>query len=113
MTSMTLQLPDSLAQRLLPAASWLSAILELSLLGCRTCAAATAAEVIRFLLTAPNRTGLLEFHVSEAAQTRLQRLLALNEAGLLSETELQELNELEQIEHIFVMLKARAAKSDA
>ena len=113
MTTMTLQLPDSLAQRLQSVAPWLSTIIELSLLGCQTRAAATAAEVIRFLLAAPNRENLLEFHVSAMAQIRLQRLLALNETGLLSETEQQELNELEQIEHIVVMLKAHAAKSDA
>ncbi len=109
MTALTLNLPDSLAQRLQPAAPWFSAILELTLIGCRTAAAATAAEVIRFLLNAPTRSALLAFHVSEAAQTRLQRLLALNEAGLLSEGEQWELDELEQIEHILVMLKAQAA----
>lgn len=113
MTSLTLQLPDQLAQRLQPAAPWLSAILELTLLGCRTQAAATAAEVIQFLLGAPTPSNLLAFHVSSAAQNRLQRLLTLNEAGLLAEIEQQELEELEQIEHILVMLKAQTAKSNA
>jgi hypothetical protein len=54
----------------------------------------------------------LTFHVSERAQARLQRLLALNEAGLLGEDEQRELDELEQIEHIMVMLKAQLGKQE-
>lgn len=107
MASLTLQIPEQLAQRLQPAAPWLSTILELTLLGCRTQAAATVAEIIQFLLKAPTTTELLTFQISETAQTRLQRLLALNQAGLLSEQEQKELAELEQIEHIIVMLKAQ------
>ena len=37
---------------------------------------------------------------------RLQLLLALSRAGLLGEIEQRELDELEKIEHIFIMLRA-------
>jgi hypothetical protein len=40
---------------------------------------------------------VLNYHVSDAAQTRLRRLLALNEAGILAEAEQLELDELEQL----------------
>ncbi len=38
----------------------------------------------------------------------MRRLLALNEASLLSTDEQVELDEIEQIEHIMVLLKAQA-----
>jgi hypothetical protein len=39
--------------------------------------------------------------------------LALNGAGLVSEEEQQELDELQQIEHIIIMLKAQLASPNA
>jgi hypothetical protein len=53
---------------------------------------------------------VLAYHVSERAQERLRRLLAINEAGLASEEEQLELDEIGQIEHIVVLLKAEAQK---
>jgi hypothetical protein len=40
----------------------------------------------------------------------LRRLLALNEAGMLSSEEQAELDKIEQIEHIMVLLKAQTRK---
>jgi len=40
----------------------------------------------------------------------LRRLLALNEAGMLSSEEQAELDEIGQIEHIMTLLKAQARK---
>ncbi len=42
MTRMTLEMPDELAERIRPLGAWLPALLELSLVGFRTLAAATA-----------------------------------------------------------------------
>jgi hypothetical protein len=41
---------------------------------------------------------------------RLQRLLALNDAGLSGEEEQRELDELQHIEHIIILLKMRVAE---
>jgi len=109
MIEMTMQVPDKLAMRIQPFGPWLPTVLELSLVGFKTRAAATATEVISFLETNPTPTAFLDLHVSGQNQTRLRRLLALNEAGMLSEEEQLEMNELEQIEHIIVMLKAKVA----
>ena len=109
MTHMTLALSDDLAQRLQPLETYLSTVLELSLIGLRTAAAATATEVIRFLSGNPSPEEILAYHASEQTQERTRRLLALNQAGLLSEEEEQKLNELERIEHIVRLLKAQAA----
>ena len=107
---LTLQVPKRLARRLKPASPWLPAVLELSLIGFRTRAVQTASELISFLLSNPTPEQVAACTVSEKAQHRLRRLLALNKAGLLSEEENAELDEIEQIEHIMIMLKAQARK---
>ncbi|MCO6452672.1 MAG: hypothetical protein J5I90_17960 [Caldilineales bacterium] len=111
MVRMQMQISDELAERIQPLESWLPTVLELSLIGFETTAAATATEVIRFLSQNPSPDELLAFHASERAQERLRRLLALNEAGMLSELEQLELDELQQIEHIIIMLKAQIAEN--
>ncbi|MCA9981708.1 MAG: hypothetical protein KDD89_12765 [Anaerolineales bacterium] len=107
MISMTMTLPDELAERIRPISTWVPTILELSLLGFQTRAAATANEVIQFLATNPTIEEVLRYHISEAAQQRLQRLLTLNANGMISEEEQCELDELEALEHVMIMLKSR------
>ncbi len=55
MVQMTLTISDQLAERLEPLGSWLPTVLELTLVGCKTVAAATATEVIAFLSHNPTR----------------------------------------------------------
>ena len=107
MVQLTMHVSEELAERLRPLGAWLPTVLELSLLGLKTVAAATATEVIEFLSQDPTPQDVLHYHVSEAAQDRLRRLLTLNAAGMLGETEQQELDELQRIEHILIMLKAQ------
>lgn len=110
MVQLTMQVPEDLAKRIQPIRSWLPTILELSLVGFRTLATETTTETIQFLLTNPSPQEVLNYHASELAQQRLQRLLALNEASLLGEAEQLELDELQRIEHTLIMLKAQLAK---
>ena len=109
MAHMTLTISDELAERLRPLGVWLPTALELTLVGYKTVAAATATEVLEFLARGPSPAEVLAYHASTRAQDRLQRLLALNAAGLLGEDEQQELDELQQIEQIIIMLKAQLA----
>ena len=111
MVQMTLNVPEKLAERLEPLGAWLPTVLELTLVGCKTVAAATAAEVIEFLAQDPTPEDVLAYRASERSQRRLQRLLTLNSAAQLGEEEQQELDELQHIEHIIVMLKAQLASS--
>jgi hypothetical protein len=113
MIQMTMQVPDDLAKRIEPMSQWLPTIIELSLIGFKTMATTTASEVIAFLSSSPSNQEVLRFHVSDEAQVRLQRLLALNTAGMLSEMEQLELDELQELEHIIVMLKSRIAAESA
>lgn len=110
MIDLTLRVSDELAERLQPIGPWLPTVIELGLLGFRTRAAAVASEVIEFLSTNPAPQAVMGFHISEEAQIRLRRLLALNSEGLLSEEERLELDELSQLEHVVVLLKARVAQ---
>lgn len=107
MVQITMQVPDQLARQIMPARRWLPAVLELSLARLKTPAAQTSSEIVDFLLSNPTQDDVLAYHASDQAQRRLQRLLALNEASLLSEEEQAELAELEQLEHIIIMLKAQ------
>lgn len=109
MVQMTMHVSEELAERLRPIGSWLPTVVELGLVGFKTVAAATATEVIEFLSRNPTPQAVLDYHVSERAQGRLQRLLALNAAGMLGEDEQLELDELQRIEHIIILLKAQVA----
>lgn len=109
MVQMTMDVSDELADTFKSIGPWLPAIIELSLLGFKSLAAAPASEVVQFLSRNPSYEEVLDFHISESSQSRLRRLLALNEAGLLSQSEGNELDELQRLEHAIIMLKARIA----
>ena len=110
MVQVIMQVSEELAERLRPIGSWLPSVLELTLIGCKTVASATATEVIEFLSQSPTPQEVVNYHVSERAQLRLQRLLTLNAVGMLDESEQQELDELQHIEHLLIMLKAQSAE---
>lgn len=107
MTQMMVQIPDDLAARIQPLGAWLPTIIELGLVGFKTQAVAAATELTEFLSRNPSPQELLQYHASPQSQERLRRLLALNESGLLSESEGQELDELQRLEHVVVSLKAQ------
>jgi hypothetical protein len=107
MVQLTMQVPEELARRIQPMTTWLPTVIELSLIGFKTLATATAAELIEYLSKNPSPQEVLDYHVSDSAQDRLRRLLALNEAGLLAGAEQLELDELQRLEHVMIVLKAR------
>lgn len=108
MVEIKMQVQDNLAHRLEPMTLWLPTVIELGLIGLKTPAVQTSSEIINFLSTGPTPAEVANYTVSDRAQQRLQRLLALNQSGLLSQDEVNELDEIEQIEHIMIMLKAQA-----
>lgn len=110
MVQMTMDVSEELAKRLQPIRSWLPTVLELGMIGFKTLATQTASEVIAFLSTNPSSEEVLNYHASERAQVRMRQLLRLNQAGELGVEEQSELDELQKIEHILIMLKARVGK---
>ena len=111
MVQMTVQVSDELAERCQAVGPWLSAILDLSLFGFKTSAAAAVSEVVGFLAANPSPEEVLGFHLPETEQFRLRRLLTLNQAGCLAEEEAAELDELQHLEHFMIMLKAQTGES--
>lgn len=104
MAELTLTLPDDLAKRVEPL-RYLPTILELSLLTLKTPAAQTVSEVIEFLSANPLSQTVLEYHGTTKFQERVKHLLGLNRAGMVSEDELKELDELLLLEHSMIALK--------
>jgi hypothetical protein len=65
-------------------------------------------EVMAFLLTSPTPQDIIDFHASDAAQSRLRYLLEVNREGTLSDAERTELDDASQINHFMILLKAKA-----
>jgi multidrug resistance efflux pump len=113
MVEMTMRVPDAPAPKLRQMNQWLPVALELSLAGFKTPAAQTVAEAVEFLSKDPTRGQVVSYRASARAQKRLKRLLTLNESGLPSREEQDELDELETLDHLLVMLKAQAREKSS
>jgi hypothetical protein len=121
MAELIIQIPDELAQRLeplqnrLPELLWglldnanLSTNSQPTILAETTDIPAVYQEVLDFLIKRPTPEEIITFKVSPQAQTRLQELLEKNCSGSLSSMEVAELDVYEQLEHMMILLKARA-----
>jgi hypothetical protein len=65
-------------------------------------------EMIDFLAGGPAPEQIVGFKISLAAQTRLEELLDKNREDSLTSDEAAELDVYEQVNHVLVLLKARA-----
>ncbi len=121
MAELTIQIPDNLAQRLeplqnrLPELLWRLLDIDNQLSTSQPTIqtetidiAAVYQEVLDFLIKRPTPEEIITFKVSPLAQTRLQELLEKNRSATLSPMELAELDVYEQLEHMMILLKARA-----
>ncbi len=118
---LTIQIPDELAGRLEPLQSRLPELLWLLLdidgeqpkeqpkLNTQTVEIPEVyQEVLDFLIKRPTPEEIITFKVSARAQIHLQELLEKNRTGSLSQMELAQLDVYEQLEHLMILLKARA-----
>ena len=116
MTSITLEIPDELAVRLAPLRDRLPELLrmavDLSLSSPTTSLEAgdnaVFQEMIDFLARGPSPEQIAAFKVSPSAQARLEELLEKNRENELTDEEAAELDIYEQINHVMLLLKARA-----
>ena len=121
MAELTLDVPDELMQRLQPLQDCLPALLTLLVDALSSQAEGAPlseaqgtetplvyTEVLDFLLTRPTPHDILAFKVSDPAQARLRLLLDKNREEALSATEEAELDIYEQLEHLMLLLKAKA-----
>lgn len=118
---LTIQIPDELARRLEPLQSRLPELLWLLLdigreqtkeqpkLNTQTVEIPEVyQEVLDFLIKRPTPEEIIAFKVSSQAQMQLEALLEKNRSGSLSQIELARLDVYEQLEHLMILLKARA-----
>jgi hypothetical protein len=121
MATITLQIPDELAQRLEPLQNRLPELLwqiveltknpttiEPEINTHSGDIPAVYQEVLDFLIESPIPQDIVNFKVSQQAQIRLQILLDKNRESTLNEMEIAELDVYEQLEHLMILLKARA-----
>ncbi len=118
MTTITLDVPAELATRLAPRRRQLPELLSLALDlyptalsdARMTSDAASPAydEMIQFLARGATSQQILAFKLSSGAQARLEQLLDKNRAAGLATEEASELEAYAQINHVFILLKARA-----
>ncbi len=128
MVELTIQVSDELAHKLEPLRSrlpeLLSQLLDLANPAVTPLAIDTAnleeiplvyIEVLDFLVTRPTPQEIVAFKVSPQAQDRLWLLLDKNREETLTASESAELDVYEQLDHLMVLMKARAiaaGKSD-
>jgi hypothetical protein len=125
MVELTIQISEAVAERLEPVRDRLPALLQqiaqalphdatLAELSLKLSQAETASpaytEVLDFLMTSPGPQEIVAFKISPATQTRLGELLEKNREEELTDLEQAELDAFEQIEHVMVLLKARARR---
>ena len=123
MAELTIQVPDELAQRLEPFRDRLPELLTrvvetilpstsssdlLPSVANPTDTPIAYAEVLDFLITRPTPQKIVAFKVSAEAQERIRTLLDKNREGTLTEIETAELDLYEQLEHMMILLKAKA-----
>jgi hypothetical protein len=121
MAELTIQIPDELAQLLEPLQNRLPELLwglldidprqktEQSKVNAESVKIPEVyQEVLDFLIKRPTPEEIITFKVSLHTQTQLQALLEKNRYGSLTPMELAELDVYEQLEHLMILLKARA-----
>ncbi len=108
MTTITLELADDLAESIAPLRDRLPEIIALGLNRLSPIPAKVYAYILSFLASGPSAEQVLAFRPTEEMAARLEELLDKSRAGALTDLEKQELDEYERIEHLVIMIKARA-----
>lgn len=121
---LTIQIPDELAERLEPLQSRLPQLLWLLLdadvqqtseqpkMNTQTVEISEVyQEVLDFLIKRPTPEEIIAFKVSSQVQMQLEALLEKNRSASLTQMELAQLDVYEQLEHLMILLKARAMEN--
>jgi hypothetical protein len=118
MTTITLEVPEELAVKLAPLYHQLPELLSIAVELAETSTSSGPTnseavypvfkEVVDFLISRPTPQQIISFKVSSSVQTRLEELLDRNREGDLTGDEAVELDTYEQINHLLILLKARA-----
>ncbi len=105
MITITVEIPDELAEQIGQMRDRIPELLALSLRQ-PALPAATYRAILSFLTSNPSPAQIAVFAPSLELQARLRTLLERSAQGHLSATEVAELDEYERIEHLMVLIKA-------
>ena len=104
MPTITIELPEELSVALAQVGDRLPELLALSLQQ-PALPAHIYRYILNFLASKPTPEQIAAFSPTPEMQERLRTLLAKNQSGNITPTEIEELNEYERIEHLAIMLK--------
>lgn len=108
MVSLTIEVPETLAERLEQVRPRLSEVLALGLQELSPLPNQVYRHVLEFLASNPTDAELVEFGPTAEMQARVSDLLDQDRIRGLTAAEDQELEEYTRIDHFITMLKARA-----
>jgi hypothetical protein len=111
MVELTLQVSNSLAQKIQSFGVWSDTILELSLEDFKSSSVQSARQnLIKFLSKNPDASEVSTYFVAPQNQQRLDYLLDLNGESEIDEQQVEELREWRKFNQISTTLKIKAAK---
>lgn len=113
MTTVTLQVPDHLAQIISTVNEQLPIVLEMGLSRFAPVSTQAYVEAISLLAQSPSAETVLAFRFSPEVEERIKELLEKNKKDLLSMAENVELDRLVQLEEMIILAKAKARLSQA
>jgi hypothetical protein len=108
MAQITIELPDSLAQRLVSVQDRLPEVLTRWLDSPPPLSNEVYRHVLAFLATNPSPQEILDFNLTTTMQERASDLLEKNREAQLTSVEVTELDEYVHINDLLSLLKARA-----
>ena len=108
MQSLTIEVPDDLADRLRTEQGRLTEIIERGLETLRGGSTALGRELVSFLARGPRPEEIVAFRPSATCLERADELLEKNRSGELSSRERGELEEMAALNHLFTRIKAEA-----
>lgn len=106
MTTITLDVPEQIADDLLRHQDRISEVLELGLKQLTPAPAEIYRYIFDFLFSEPKSSEILAFRPTPAMEQRLRQLVQREKDGEITDMERVELDEYERIEHFIVMLKS-------
>ena len=111
MVEITLQLPDTVAARLLPIKSRIPEVLALGLSELSPLPNQVYRYILEFLSSDPTPQAVVDFAPTPDMSRRASELLEKKRVGQLTTSESEELEEYARIDHLITMLKAHLLAS--
>jgi hypothetical protein len=110
MTTLIIDVPESLARQLEPLQEQLVEILELGLQAITPSHKEPYLDIVDYLASGPSPEELANSRASPAIQERIAELLDKNRQGIISADEAAELDRYEQLDYLMTLVKLRARR---